>query len=165
MMVYILDTITGELIKSEIIVPDTRSVPLKKDGWKFNWKQLSKTGNIYVLRTINSPGIIEGALSLRIEFGMLIMDALELAPHNVGQKNKRFDYVAGCLIAFGCRESFKIPGDYKGFLTFVSKSSLIRWYSEKYGAELALGQRMFIDWENGEKLIEKYLKRTKADES
>jgi len=25
--------------------------------------------------------------------------------------------------------------------------------------EIALGQRMFIDWENGEKLIEKYLNR------
>jgi hypothetical protein len=63
--------------------------------------------------------------------------------------------VAGCLIAFGCRESFKIESDYKGFLTFVSKTNLIKWYAEKYGAELALGNRMFIDWENGERLIEK----------
>jgi hypothetical protein len=164
-MVYILDTITGKLIKSEIITPDAKAIPLKKDGWKFNWKQLSKTGNIYVLRTMDSKDTIEGALCLRVESGMLVMDALELAPHNVGQKNKRYDYVAGCLIAFGCRESFKMPGDYKGFLTFVSKTNLIRWYSEKYGAELALGQRMFIDWENGEKLIEKYLNRTRIDES
>ena len=89
------------------------------------------------------------------------MEALEVAPHNVGQKNKRYDHVAGCLIAFACRESFKIPGDYKGFLTFVSKTDLIRWYIEKYGAELALGQRMFIDWEQGEKLIEMYLNRKK----
>lgn len=29
--------------------------------------------------------------------------------------------------------------------------------------ELVLGQRMLIDWENGEKLIEKYLNRTKID--
>jgi len=48
-------------------------------------------------------------------------------------------------------------------LTFVSKTNLINWYAEKYGAKLALGQRMFIDWENGEKLIEKYLNRTKKD--
>ena len=91
---------------------------------------------------------------------MLIMDALELAHHNIGLKNKRYDYVAGCLIAFACRESFKLDGNYKGFLTFVSKTNLIEWYAKKYGAELALGQRMFIDWKNGEKLIEKYLKRT-----
>ncbi|MFW5760453.1 MAG: hypothetical protein ACOCXH_05690 [Cyclobacteriaceae bacterium] len=162
-MIYILDTIKRVLVKSEIIIPDTTSIPLKKDGWNFNWKQLSKNGIIYVLRTTDSPSNIEGALCLKIEYGMLIMDALELAPHNVGQTNKRFDYVAGCLIAFACRESFKISGDYKGFVTFVSKTNLIRWYSEKYGAELALGQRMFIDWENGEKLIEKYLNRTKID--
>jgi hypothetical protein len=162
-MINILDTISGELVKSEIVVPKTKELPLKKDGWNFNWKQLSKNGMIYVLRTIDSPENIEGALCLRIEYEMLIMDALELAPHNIGRVKKRYDYVAGCLIAFACRESFKIPGEYQGFLTFVSKTNLIKWYSEKYGAELALGQRMFIDWENGEKLIDKYLNRTKID--
>ncbi len=162
-MIYILDAINGELVKSEIVVPYAKTLSLKKDGRKFNWRQLSKDGKIYVLRTVDSPENIEGALCLKIEHDMLIMDALELAPYNIGRTNKRYDYVAGCLIAFACRESFKIAGDYKGFLTFVSKTNLIKWYSEKYGAELALGQRMFIDWENGEKLIEKYLKRTKID--
>lgn len=162
-MIYILDTINGELVKSEIVVPDTKSLPLKKDGWRFNWRKLSKEGTIYILRTVDTPVNIEGALCLRIQYDMLIMDALELAPHNIGRANKRYDYVAGCLIAFACRESFKISGDYKGFLTFVSKTNLIKWYSEKYGAELALGQRMFIDWENGEKLIDKYLNRIKID--
>ncbi|HEY3390388.1 MAG TPA: hypothetical protein VGK38_12490 [Prolixibacteraceae bacterium] len=144
---------------------DKKKIPLKKDGWNFNWRQLSieKNRHTYVLRTLNSPDQAEGAMCLRFEHDMLIMDALELAPHNIGQKNKRYDYVAGCLIAFGCRESFKTKGNYKGFLTFISKTNLIKWYAEKYGAELALGQRMFIDWENGERLIEKYLNRTKID--
>lgn len=92
---------------------------------------------------------------------MLVLEALEIAPHNIGQKNIRYDHLAGCLIAFGCRESFKTEGDYKGFLTFVSKTNLIKWYSEKYGAELALGQRMFINWDKGESLIDKYLNRKK----
>ena len=162
-MIYILDTINGELVKSEIVITGAKTLPQKEDGWKFNWRRLSKDGTIYILRTINSPENIEGALCLKVEYDMLIMDALELAPHNIGRANKRYDYVAGCLIAFACRESFKISGDYKGFLTFVSKTKLIKWYSEKYGAEVALGQRMFIDWENGEKLIEKYLHRTKKD--
>lgn len=130
-----------------------------------NWRQLLNegNGNVYILRTLNSPNQVEGVLLLKHEYDMLIMDALELAPHNIGHKNKRYDYVAGCLIAFACRESFKILGNYKGFLTFVSKTNLIEWYSKKYGAELALGQRMFIDWENGERLIEEYLQRTKND--
>ena len=162
-MIYILDKINRKLIKSEIVPIDKRTIPLKKDGWNFNWRQLSKeeNGQTFILRTINSPNQVEGALQLKFEYDMLVMDALELAPQNIGQKTKRYDYVAGCLIAFACRESFKIEGDYKGFLTFVSKTNLIEWYAKKYGAELALGQRMFIDWENGEKLIEKYLCRTK----
>lgn len=144
---------------------DKNTIPLKKDGWSFNWRSLlkNKDGQSYILRTLNSPSRIEGALCLRLEYEMLIMDALELSPDNIGRKNKRYDYVAGCLIAFGCKESFNITGNYKGVLTFVSKTKLIKWYAEKYGAELALGQRMFIDWENGEKLIEKYLYRTKID--
>ena len=156
-MVYILDKINGKLIRSEIVSVDKNKLPLKKEGWNFNWRQLFEEGKVFILRTLNSVDKIEGALCLKVVHEMLVMETLELAPHNIGQKNKRYDYVAGCLIAFGCRESFKIQGDYKGFLTFVSKTHLIKWYTEKYGAELALGQRMFIDWENGEKLIEKYL--------
>ncbi|MEO1050824.1 MAG: hypothetical protein AAFX87_09360 [Bacteroidota bacterium] len=145
---------------------DKKLIPLKKDGWDFNWKKLStlENGQTYLLSTVNSPNQTEGALCLKIEYDMLIMEALELAPPNVG-RDKRYDYVAGCLIAFGCKESFKISGAYKGFLTFVAKTKLIQWYQQQYGAELALGQRMFTDWETGEKLIEKYLNRTKNSQA
>ncbi len=159
-MVYILDTLNNKLVEAEIVFTEKNDVPLKKDGWNFNWRQLTKNDNSqsYVLKLIHYEKSVEGALLLKIEEEMLIMDVLEVAPHNIGNE-KRYDYVAGCLIAYACRESFKIEGNYKGFLTFVSKTNLINWYSEKYGAELALGQRMFIDWENGEKLIEKYLNK------
>ena len=111
----------------------------------------------YVIRLKDNPQSVEGILQLRIENDMLIMDVIEIAPHNFGTSNKRFDFVAGCLIAFACRESFKIEGDYKGFLTFTSKTNLIEWYKNKYGAKQALGQRMYIDDSMGLKLIEKYL--------
>lgn len=164
-MICVLDNFNNKLIESEIVPIDKKTVPLKRYGWNFNWRQLSRAQNAqtFILRTLNSPEQIEGALQLKIEYDMLVMDALELAPHNIGRTNKRYDYVAGCLIAYACRESFNIVGDYKGFLTFVSKTNLIKWYSDKYGAELALGQRMFIDWETGKRLIEKYLCRTKID--
>lgn len=158
-MVYILETKSKRLIEADIVVAERKNVPLKKDGWNFNWKQLVQEQNTqtFILKTIELPQSIEGALHLKVESGMLIMDAVEIAPHNIGKDKKRYDYVAGCLIAFACRESFKLEGSYKGFLTFVSKTNLIKWYSEKYGATLALGQRMFIDSEAGEKLINKYL--------
>jgi hypothetical protein len=96
-----------------------------------------------------------------LENEILVMNALELAPHNIGQKNKRYEHVAGCLIAFAGKESFKLKGNYSGFLTFMSKTSLMQWYSKKYGAQAALGQRMYIDNTNGLRLINKYLERKK----
>ena len=160
-MIYILDILSNQLVEAEIIpLSKNEDIPLKKDGWNFTWRQLIKQVNTqpYILKLINPPQTVEGALLLRIEEEMLIMDVLELAPHNVG-KNKRFDYMAGVLIAYACRESYKLESNYKGFLTFVAKTKLIDWYKIKYGAQLALGQRMFIDWGNGQKLIEKYLNR------
>ena len=90
---------------------------------------------------------------------MLIMDLVEIAPHNIGRKNKRYDYVAGCLIAFACRETFKLENNYKGFLTFESKTKLIEWYIENYYAKIAMGQKMYIEPNDGQKLIEEYLNR------
>ncbi len=160
-MVYILDVINDKLVKAEIVVPEPNEIPLKKDGWNFNWRELSKEKNsrMLILRTIGLNPSVEGAVQLKTENEMLIMNALEIAPHNIGRKNKKYDYVAGCLIAFACKESFKLNSAYKGFLTFMAKTSLIKWYSKKYGASAGLGQRMYIDNENGLKLINEYLEK------
>lgn len=157
-MTYIYDLRNSKLVEVEIIFASGK-MPLKKDGWKFDWNKLIKEKNTktYVLRLKNNPKSVEGILQLRIESNMLIMDVIEIAPHNFSSSNKKFDYVAGCLIAFACRESFKIEGNYKGFLTFTSKTNLIEWYKKKYGATQALGQRMYIEDTIGIKLIEKYL--------
>lgn len=157
-MTYIYDLGNNKLIKVEIVLASGK-MPLKKDGWKFDWNKLIKEKNTktYVLRLKSDPQSVEGFLQLRIENDMLIIDVIEIAPHNFSSSNKKFDYVAGCLIAFACRESFKIEGNYKGFLTFISKTNLIEWYKKKYGATQALDQRMYIDDSVGLKLIEKYL--------
>lgn len=156
-MVGILDVQNNIKIKAGIIPADKIKMPLKKDGWNFNWKQLIKSKNTttYILKLVDPPQTIEGVLQLKIEEDMLIMDLIEIAPHN-GQK-KRYTDVAGCLISYACRESLKVKGDYQGFLSFVAKTDLIEWYSKKYGATHAFGQRMYIDPETGLELIEKYL--------
>lgn len=160
-MVYILDVQNDQLVKAEIVVPEPNEIPLKKDGWSFNWRELSKEkkSRMFILRTIGLNPSVEGALQLKTENEMLIMNVLEIAPHNIGRKNKKYDYVAGCLIAFACKESFKLKSTYKGFLTFMAKTSLINWYSIKYGASIGLGQRMYIDSEKGLKLINEYLEK------
>jgi len=157
-MTYIYDLGAAKHIEVEIILASGK-MPLKKDGWQFNWNKLieEKNTKTYFLKLKAEPKSIEGILQLRIESDVLIMDLIEIAPHNIGTTNKKYDFVAGCLIAFACRESFKIEGAYKGFLTFVSKSNLIDWYQKKYGAKQALGQRMYIDDQAGMRLIDKFL--------
>lgn len=88
---------------------------------------------------------------------MLFMNNIEVASHNIG-RNKRYENVAGCLLAFACRESFdRGRGNYNGFLSFDSKTELIELYYKKYGASIAMGHKMYFDPEAGKRLMEKYL--------
>lgn len=159
---YLFDNEIDSLVKAEIVVGKLKDMPLKKDGWNFNWRTAIKIKNstTYVLRLTSNPSKIHGMLNLKREGGMLIMDLVEVSPTNLG-KGKRYNYVAGCLIAFACQETFKIESDYKGFLSFESKTQLIKWYQKNYYAQVALGQKMFIDPIGGERLINEYLKRKK----
>jgi len=158
---YLLDIQANTLVESEIVKATSKDMPLKKDGWNFNWKSTikKKDTETFILRLKSNPSSIQGVLHLRKLDEMLIMDLVEIAPHNIGQKDKRYDYVAGCLIAFACRESFKLESNYKGFLSFELKTNLIKWYSEKYYAKIAMGQKMYIDSNDGLRLIEEYLNR------
>ena len=135
-------------------------MPRKSDGWSFDWDGHRKTTKNELFALIiheNSSTTLEGLLSLRCESGFLIMDLLEVAPHNLGHENKRYDYVAGCLVAFACSGSFLSGGDYFGFLSFTSKTKLMPYYQKKYGATPSFGQRMYIDPMAGRNLIQKYL--------
>lgn len=160
---YILDKQTNNLVEIEIVKGTLKDMPVQKDGWNFNWRSILKKNDTetYMLRLKSNPSSIQGVLHLKEQEGMIIMDLVEIAPHNIGQKNKRYEYVAGCLIAFACRETFKLESNYKGFLSFESKTKLIEWYREKFYAKIAIGQKMYIEPEDGEKLIEEYLKRKK----
>ena len=132
-------------------------IPFKKDGWTFNWSKAYKINatSIYGLKELSTDKI-HGLVQLIENDGMLIMELIELAPCNIGS-DKEYENVAGCLIAFGCREALKLNTAYKGFLTFVSKTSLVDLYRTKYHATQTLGTRMYIDPMSGEMLINKYL--------
>ena len=144
-----------------MVTGQPKMMPLKRSGWNFNWRTTikKKDTRTYVLRQKWKPDQIEGVLQLRESEGMLIMDLVEIAPHNIGTETKRFDRVAGILIAFACRESFTLDNEYKGFLTFQSKTELVELYKRRYGARQALGQRMYIELGAGIKLIYEYLNK------
>jgi len=154
---YILETKTNKLIKSQILNPAKDLVPRKKESWSFNWLDVHKKDaqSIFALKEENKE-TVHGMLYLISDGGMLVMELIELAPFNIGS-NKMYDNVAGCLIAYACRKSLKLETAYKGYLTFVSKTELINLYKEKYFATQTIGNRMYIDPLSGEKLINNYL--------
>ena len=156
---YILDKKTNKLVECEIRVANKNELPLKKDGWSFNWNLASKSKNsqIYLLTKAFDNQQIQGALQLVQYEGMVIMELLEIHPQNRGSSKKKYDFVAGCLIAFACSEAFLNEGNYHGFLTFTSKIELIEMYKRKYGAVQTIGNRMYIDPDQGMKLMNQYL--------
>ncbi len=160
MKVFILNTKTKEKEPATISKLKSTEIPLKKNGWNFNWKQLFKVegANFYKIALKESPKKVEGLLMLTIfNEEMVFMNNLELAPYNIGKK-KIYAEVAGCLLAFACRESIeKGVGHYNGFLSFESKTELIELYQNKYGAIWAMGHKMYFDPKGGKKLIKRYL--------
>ena len=140
-------------IECQILSIQRELIPKKKDGWSFNWlKAYRKTPNSIFALVEKHSKRLHGVIQLITDDEMLVMELLELAPHNLGEK-KEYENVAGCLIAFGCKESLKLDNNYKGYLTFVSKSRLVELYKTKYYATQTLGTRMYIDPLSGENLL------------
>jgi len=160
MKVKVIEVKTNKAIEALIEISQFKDMPLKKDGWNFNWRTLYKVegAEIYKLTKQSIKNKVEGVIMLSLmNDEMLYMNNLEVAPYNYGT-NGEFDKIAGCLIAFGCLKSIELgQHNYKGYLTFESKTALIDLYRNKYGATLAMGQRMFIDPSAGKLLIDKYL--------
>ena len=97
------------------------NLPSFNDGWRFDFNKHSKKINFktYILVSEESIDKIEGCLIFEMRDKVEpYMAFIEIAPHNKGLI-KKYDFVAGCLIAFACRLSF-INGkkDFEGFLAF-----------------------------------------------
>ncbi|MCO5950712.1 hypothetical protein [Mucilaginibacter flavidus] len=98
----------------------------------FNWKKLKDGFVIYKLSLIGDDDIL-GVIALkyyppeeRTEIKLLAVSA-----ENKG-KNKRYERIAGCLIAFAGREAIRIYGRYP-CLSLIPKTELKEHYISKYG--------------------------------
>lgn len=167
MNVKILETTTKSEIKSQIylVTKNKSKLPSLNEGWRFNFSKQSKTKDYetYILTTDKTPEIIEGCLIIDTKSPhQVYMAFVEVAPHNRGD-NKRYERVAGCLIAFACRQSF--INDKEGYLAFdvleekkENETKLMTLYSKKYNAvRLDTSTTMIILPEGSEKLINEFL--------
>jgi hypothetical protein len=165
MKIQLLETKTGKLVPAFIGKATVKDMPFKKDGWNFNWRNLFKEegAEVYKVSLDGSPNKIEGIIIFQLKNDeMLEMNNIEIAPYNIGNAGK-YKRVSGVLIAFCCIQSLTLgKGNYKGFVSFESKTSLISYYQNKYGATQIIGQKMFFDQETGAELIKKYLNNEEA---
>lgn len=174
MEIKILKVSTNELVGANILEGKRVKLPSLQDGWRFNFEKLSKTlKNVetYVLVTDETPQIIEGCLIFQlIDKKIPYLAYLEIAPHNKASP-KRYDYIAGCLIAFAFKLAVqKGKGDYQAQLLFdvmeekeENFNKLIELYRRRYGALFMGGTTLAIIDEAGYNLISKYLERSFKD--
>jgi len=121
--------------------------------FEFDWNE--EVDNELFKLVIKKTGQILGLLSMKYHYEELRLEIvlLELSKSNIG-KSKKFENVAGILIAFACKTSFRMK--FFGFVSLVPKTRLISHYQNKYGFE-QYGRQLALSMEDSQKLIEKYI--------
>ncbi len=171
MKVKILKTSTAERVSALIKKGMISEMPSIQQGWRFNFdKELRKLSGAtgYLLVTEETPDIVEGCMIFMLNKKVIpYMAYLEIAPHNKNDK-RRYDHVAGCLIAFAYQQSILYGKDhFSGMLFFdvmeenkADEIKLMSLYSSKYYAKRWDVPTMVIMDEDGEALIRDYLDKT-----
>jgi hypothetical protein len=125
----------------------------KEKGFVFDWS-LEKDNDVYKICLKADDTKILGLLSmtehpdeLRIHINLL-----EVTKENVG-RNKKLDYIAGCLIAFACVSAFK--RGYEGLVSLLPKTELIEMYQSKYGFR-QYGRLLALEHEYSKQVIDQY---------
>ncbi|MBC7863359.1 MAG: hypothetical protein IAF38_10315 [Bacteroidia bacterium] len=169
MKAKILECAIEKLIPALIRSGIRTEMPSIHNNWRFNFNKHFNLPNsrAFILVTEENHKQIEGCLIFQMrEKTIPYMSFIEIAPHNIGKK-KKYDFVAGCLIAYAFQQSLNLgKGDYKGALLFDVKEEhesdqikLMALYSKKYNAKYIGGTRMGIFDDDGNILITEYLER------
>jgi hypothetical protein len=130
---------------------------------KFDWDKHQKQ-EVFKIR-LKSDETILGVICLIDHTdkatNAIEIDLLEVSSENVGLK-KKFDNIAGCLIAIACTESFKRGHD--GYVFLKPKTNLRKHYNSKYGFQyipIISEERpeglMVLDEDASRRLIQKFL--------
>ena len=152
----IVNIISGEVFETEFSKVSSKEI--KKKDWVFDWhKELKdKSNQVYKMTTVENKTIIQGLVSLTIEDKFVSVNLVENAKFNRG-KQKIYVGVGGNMFAFACKISREVGFD--GYVGFVAKTALFDYYNKTLGAQLSIGQRMYIGEEAADKLITQYFKK------
>ena len=151
-------TLVATSEKKEVIVKPVEDEDFKlliKRRYFFEWKSLKEKASLYKLCVRGDKDIL-GVMALvdvpqekRIELKLLAS-----SKENAG-KNKIYDGIAGCLIAYACRKALKKYGNL-ACVSLVPKTKLKSYYITKYGMTDG-GWQLFVEGKHLNDLIKKYL--------
>jgi hypothetical protein len=153
---YIIEVCSG--VHKEAIIKAVKSSDLTlltKKRYSFNWHSLKKSATIYKL-TIAGEKDILGVMAL-IDYPIENRIEIKLLASSIENRgrNKKYDRIAGCMIAFACDLSAK-----KYFInacvSLVPKTALLNHYKEKYYMIWA-GRQLYLDGYALQKLVNEYL--------
>lgn len=159
MKINLLDNITGENIKAEILPLTKKEAKQlrRNEQFGFDWEKetdyiVFKTALSTSVQIVGLMSLIDHSAELRIEIHLL-----EVAKEHQG-KEKRLANIAGCLIAYACRMAF--DKGYQGFVSLIPKTSLINHYIKEYDFQ-QYGRQLALEMESAEFLMLKYLNNEK----
>jgi len=151
---HIVNNDTGEKQSATITKIDATEISKinRTKRFDFNWNK-EKPFSVYKLTVDGSDEPI-GLLSLheRPEDYALEIRLIASSKENIGAAQK-YSRIAGCLIAFACKEAFKAGFD--GYVCLKPKTKLKAHYIKKYGLE---STKMYLVTyeENSLRLIKEY---------
>ncbi|WP_445735497.1 N-acetyltransferase [Mariniflexile sp.] len=150
----VIGSSSGKTHKVEIIsVVEQDFSSITKTRYWFHWKE-EKDNNIYKIQ-IKGENDILGLVSLEIfeSESRISIRLLAVSKENRG-KNKKYDNIVGCLIAFAGKQSIKLFGEW-ACISLIPKTTLAEHYKKGY-LMLEAGKSLFLDGMELIKLIRKY---------
>lgn len=147
---------TEEEIEADIVQVEENDYELIKQSgqYLFDWSQESHNHVYKLIQSEEEETEIQGLISFQDIFEELRIhvNLLEISNDNKSP-DKKFDNVAGCLLAFAAQTAF--TKGYNGFTSLIPKTSLIPLYVKKYGFT-QVGHQLAIEGKSAITLIQKY---------
>lgn len=152
---YIIEVCSGlhkKIIISEVTKPDFKRLTSKR--YSFSWKSLKEMPLIYKLQIKEEKEIL-GVIAL-IDYPAEKRIEIKLLANSIENKgrNKQYDRIAGCLIAFASQLAVDKYRK-EACISLIPKTELIHHYMTKYYMTYG-GRQLYMESEILLKLIKEY---------
>ena len=147
-------------VKVRAVIKEIKYSKNEFKKWLFDWSKTEKKGYKILALYVEGDNRIQGAISIREnpQNMSIEIDIVESAPFNSSYnkkvKEKEYNEVGICLFTEVCKRSFEIG--YDGYVEFIAKSNLVKYYMDNMRAIPIDAQRMYINTSGAKWLIEKY---------